>query len=166
MLLMCLLGEAVPKGAVPLPFLTEVPRAQGPFRCMGSFLNSRLTERGWPGAWGTDLLPHSPVHGIENVSPATCVASQPQLVHSAHPADPGVFIGKTVRCQGLLVCGARALLSYCTCSPALASKVVTWFTVHIRCGFHVVSSQSPKSWGTNSGKPPQEGCFVIYLRDP
>lgn len=31
-LLMCLLGYAVSMGAVPLPFLTEVPIAQGPNR--------------------------------------------------------------------------------------------------------------------------------------
>lgn len=166
MLLMCLLGEAVPKGAVPLPFLTEVPRAQGPFKCMGSFVNSRLTERGWPGAWGTDLLPHSPVHGIENVSPATCVASQSQLVHSAHSADPMSIYWEDCQVPGLagLWSQSSVILLYLQSRSGLegGDMVHRAYKVWVSCCIQ----QSPKSWGTNSGKPPQEGCFVIYLRDP
>lgn len=74
-LLMCLLGYALPKGAVPLPFLTEVPNAQSPIRYMGSFVSSRLTKKDWPRAWGTGLLSRSPVHGIENLSLVMWVAS-------------------------------------------------------------------------------------------
>jgi hypothetical protein len=41
---------------------------------MGLFAN-RLTERDWPRAWGTGRLSLSYVHGIENLSLATWVAS-------------------------------------------------------------------------------------------
>lgn len=72
---MCLVGCAVPKGAVPLSVLSEVPSGQGPIRYMGSFVNSGLAEREWPRSWGVGLLSCSPVHGPENSSLATWVAS-------------------------------------------------------------------------------------------
>lgn len=42
MLLMCLVGCAVPKRAVPLSVLTEVPNVRGPVRYMASFVNGGL----------------------------------------------------------------------------------------------------------------------------